>query len=264
MARTLALLNNKGGTGKTTTTLGLGAALARRRQRVLLIDLDSQRNLSAAFTLPEGYTGIGRALVDSLPLHEAMVKVDKQLWVLGSTPALVDYEYQLSHEPGREFILREALAPLQSEFDFILLDCAPSLGTLTVNALTAADGFIVPMQAENFAFLGLDRILETADKAKRRMNPKLELEGILFVKLNPRTTFSKAVVQSLAKDPRTAGRVFHTYIRQDIALMECSAFQKSVFEYAPSSNGAHDYADLARELLQRTGNQSGKHNLEEK
>ena len=88
MARTLALLNNKGGTGKTTTTLGLGVALARRRQRVLLIDLDSQRNLSAAFTLPEGYTGIGRALVDSLPLHEAMVKVDKQLWVLGSTPAL--------------------------------------------------------------------------------------------------------------------------------------------------------------------------------
>ena len=120
------------------------------------------------------------------------------------------------------------------------------------------------MQAENFAFLGLDRILETADKAKRRMNPKLELEGILFVKLNPRTTFSKAVVQSLAKDLRTAGRVFHTYIRQDIALMECSAFQKSVFEYAPSSNGAHDYADLARELLQRTGSQSGKHNLEEK
>jgi chromosome partitioning protein len=140
-----------------------------------------------------------------------------------------------------------------NDFDFILIDCPPSLGTLSINSMVAANHFIVPMQAENFAFIGLDRIMLISEKVKKRMNPDLDLAGILFVKLDPRTKFSQAVIQSLSENQNFKGKLFNTYIRQDISLMESGAFKQSVYDYAPKSRGADDYNDLAKEILKIYG-----------
>lgn len=252
MAKIISVINNKGGTGKTTTVLNLGAALSRRRQRVLLVDLDSQGNLSSALDLHEPQHSVGPVLLGNTPIEEAIAKVGK-LFVVPAGSNLLDYETQLVNEPGREFMLREALAKVQDDYDFILIDCPPSLSTLSINSMVAADHYLVPMQAENFAFIGLDRILQIADKVKARMNPKLELAGILFVKLNPRTNFSRAMIKSLSEDARLAGRLFDTYIRQDISLMESGAFHQTVFDYSPKGNGSADYGALAREILKIYG-----------
>lgn len=252
MAHVITVINNKGGTGKTTTVLNLGAALARKRKKVLLIDLDSQGNLSSALGENPPAICIGEVLLGKADLKSAMVKVDK-LSLLPASDQLLDYETQLSSEPGREFILREMLEAVQETFDFIIIDCPPSLGTLSLNSLVAAQRFIVPMQAENFAYIGLDRILQLADKVKKRMNPDLQLAGILFVKLNPRTNFSKAMISNLSQNEMLTGRLFDTYIRQDIALMESGAFRKTVFDYAPKGRGSEDYARLAKEILKIYG-----------
>lgn len=252
MAHIISIINNKGGTGKTTTVLNLGAALARRRKRVLLIDLDSQCNLSSALGMLEPEKHTGSLCEASATVKEIAQKVEK-MWLLPSCPQLLDYERQLNSEPGSEFILREQLEPVADDFDYILIDCPPSLGTLSIASLVAAESYIVPMQAENFAFIGLDRILNAAEKVRTRMNPTLKLAGVLFVKFSPRTNFSKAVIKSLSENSLTADKLFNTYIRQDIALMECGAFKQSVFEYAPKSRGAEDYKSLASEILKSNG-----------
>lgn len=248
MAHIITIINNKGGTGKTTTVLNLGAALARRRKRVLLIDLDSQCNLSSALGVQNPETSIGHVLLGQKPLDAALTHHDK-IALLPAGENLLDHETQLANEPGREFVLRETLEPILQDYDFIVIDCPPSLGTLSLNSLVAADHYIVPMQAENFAYIGLDRILQLAQKVTRRMNPNLALAGILFVKLNPRTNFSKAMITNLSQNELLTGRLFDTYIRQDIALMESAAFRQTIFEYAPKSRGSEDYKRLAKEIL---------------
>ena len=250
MAKIISVINNKGGTGKTTTVLNLGAALQRRKKKVLLIDLDSQGNLTSSFGIDAPKVSIGEVLVEGLPIHDSIQKVGK----LSLIPSRS--ETRLANEPGREFMLREALEPLTSSFDYILVDCPPSLGILSINSLVAADEYIVPMQAENFAFIGLDRILQVTDKVRKRMNNRLTLAGILFVKLNPRTKFCQAVVKSIADDVRVGKKMFDTYIRQDIALMESAAFHKTVFDYASKSHGSEDYAHLAKEILKANGQEA--------
>ncbi|MDD3568245.1 MAG: ParA family protein [Bacteroidales bacterium] len=252
MANIISIINNKGGTGKTTTVLNLGAALAKKRKRVLLVDLDSQCNLTSAFGAETPEIGVGDLLVGSATLDDVMIKNGK-LSLIPSSEKLLDFEFQLNNEPGREYMLREQLDKVADDFDFILIDCPPSLGTLSINSMVAANHFIVPMQAENFAFIGLDRIMLISEKVKKRMNPDLDLAGILFVKLDPRTKFSQAVIQSLSENQNFKGKLFNTYIRQDISLMESGAFKQSVYDYAPNSRGADDYNDLAKEILKIYG-----------
>lgn len=251
MAHVISIINNKGGTGKTTTVLNLGAALAKKK-RVLLVDLDSQCNLTSAFGLDSNELGVGDLLVGNVSLNE-VVKKNGNLSIIPSSEKLLDFEFQLNNEPGREYMLREQLEKVKDDFDFIIVDCPPSLGTLSTNSLVAANHFIVPMQAENFAFIGLDRIMLISEKVKKRMNPDLDLAGILFVKLSPRTKFSQAVIQSLSDNQNFKGKLFNTYIRQDISLMESGAFKQNVFDYAPNSRGADDYLDLAKEILKKYG-----------
>jgi chromosome partitioning protein len=232
--------------------LNLGAALAKKKKKVLLVDLDSQCNLTSAFGVDEHELGVGDLLVGKTTI-EQVTKRNGRMSLIPSTERLLDYEYQLNNEPGREYMLREQLDKVKNEYDFVLIDCPPSLGTLSTNSLVAANHFIVPMQAENFAFIGLDRIMLIAEKVKKRMNPELDLGGILFVKLSPRTKFSQAVIQSLSDNQNFKGKLFNTYIRQDIALMESGAFKQTVFDYAPKSHGADDYLDLAKEILKIYG-----------
>lgn len=259
MATIYSVINNKGGTGKTTTVLNLGAALARKKRRVLLVDLDSQCNLTSALGLNEPERGslrcVGELLLGRTEVEETL-KQASGVDVLPASRQLLEYERELDGEPGREFVLRERLAPLMEQYDHVLMDCPPSLSTLAVNSLVAAHRFIVPMQAENFAYIGLDRILQVADKVKSRMNANLELAGVLFVKLNPRTKFSRAVLANLTQNPQVGERIFDTYIRQDINLMESPVFRQSVLEYAPKSNGSEDYMALAKELIKLEKNQT--------
>lgn len=252
MANVISIINNKGGTGKTTTVLNLGAALAKKRKRVLLVDLDSQCNLTSAFGAETPEVGVGDLLVGNASLSDVLIKNGK-LSLIPSSEKLLDFEFQLNNEPGREYMLREQLERVANDYDFILIDCPPSLGTLSINSMVAANHFIVPMQAENFAFIGLDRIMLISEKVKKRMNPNLDLAGILFVKLDPRTKFSQAVIQSLSDNQNFKGKLFNTYIRQDISLMESGAFKQSVYDYAPRSRGADDYNDLAKEILKIYG-----------
>jgi chromosome partitioning protein len=250
MALIFSIINNKGGTGKTTTAQNLGVAFTKKKKKVLLVDLDSQCNLSSALGVMGVEPDICDVLLGKTTIHNA-IKVVNELSIIPSSDKLLDAESLINIEPGREYILKENLEKVKDYFDIILIDCPPSLGTLSTNSLVAANYFIVPMQAENFAFIGLDRIMHITEKVHKRMNPNLELAGILFVKLASRTKFSQAVITNLSSNSFLSGKLFNTYIRQDIALMECSAFQQSVFEYSPSGRGASDYMDLANEILRK-------------
>lgn len=252
MSKVLTIINNKGGTGKTTTSLNLGYAFARMRKRVLLVDLDSQCNLSSALTIGTEGNHIGKLLLKQSSIEETVQYFD-QLSLIPAATNLLDYEHQINNEPGREFLLKESIEPLKSEFDYIIFDCPPSLGTLSINSLVASDYFLVPMQAENFAFIGLDKILITAEKVKARLNKALDFAGVLLIRYSNRTKFSKAVRKNLEKNPETAEKLFKTVIRQDIALMESAAFHQSIYEYSPSSRGAEDYTHLANEFLKKYG-----------
>jgi chromosome partitioning protein len=252
MAKVFTVLNNKGGTGKTTTVLNLGAALALRKKRVLLVDLDSQCNLSSALGMADKEHNICSLLLGKCSLGEA-IHSNGKLDTIPASDHLIETELSISGEPGREYILKEHLDRAAEGYDYILIDCPPSLSILSVNSLVAANYFIVPMQAENFAFIGLDRILTISEKVQKRMNPKLELAGILFIKLSPRTKFSQAVITNLSVNEHLKDKLFKTFIRQDIALMECGAFNQTIFEFAPKSRGAEDYLDLANEIMKKYG-----------
>ncbi len=250
MAKIFTILNNKGGTGKTTTVLNLGTALAIMNKRVLLVDLDSQCNLTSAL----GLWGVENTICDLFLGKCSVAQAVKQsgkICLLPASDKLLETEFLISSEPGREYILKEKLEKISDEYDYILIDCPPSLGTLSINSLVAADYFIVPMQAENFAFIGLDRIMSVSEKVQKRMNPSLRLAGILFVKLSPRTKFSQAVITNLTNNEHFKDKLFSTYIRQDIALMESGAFKQSIFEYAPKSRGSEDYMVFANELIKK-------------
>ena len=252
MAHIISVINNKGGTGKTTTTLNIGSALSKLGYKVLLIDFDSQSNLTSSLGINKVENHIGKLLLNDLSIKDVLIPLE-HLSLIPSTNYLLDYEYRINNEPGREYLLKEALKPIQSKYDYIIVDCGPSLGTFAINSLVAADYYIVPMQAENFAFIGLDKIIQITDKVKKRMNPRIEMAGILFVKFSTRTKFSRAVLKSLSENERFNHKVFDTKIRTDISLMESTAFGENIFNYAPKSRGAEDYLNLANEFINKYG-----------
>ncbi len=257
MATIISVINYKGGTGKTTTVLNFGAALAKKQKKVLIIDFDSQCNLSLSKGLKKPEKHIGNVLTKKATIIESIYKTDT-LSIVPSVENLLDFEFAISNEPGREFITREFLQPVKENYDFILIDCPPSLGLLSINSLVAADLFIVPMQTENFAFIGLDHIMSATQKVKDRMNPALEIAGILLVKFAYRTKFSQAVISNILANETLKDKIFDSYIRQDIALMESPAFGKTIFEYAPKSNGAKDFKAFTNEFLKKFDSKSEK------
>jgi chromosome partitioning protein len=239
MAKVFTVINNKGGTGKTTTTLNLGAALAKKRKKVLLIDLDAQSNLTSSFGINGVEKHVGDFMLNNNNHDDIFIKHQKINLIPGSEK-LIEYEHMINNEPGNEFLLKEALDKVKEKFDYIIVDCAPNLGVYSVNSLVAADYFIVPMQAENFAFIGLDKILQVAEKVKKRLNQNLDLAGILIVRQAHKTKFSQAVITNIGMSEDLGEKLFKTLIRQDISLMESTAFGKNIFEYAPKSRGAED------------------------
>jgi chromosome partitioning protein len=252
MAIVFTIINNKGGTGKTTTALSLGSALAKLRQKVLLVDLDSQCNLSSALGIQQADPHVGTFMLGKCEPAE-VIRSFNGLEVIPGSDKLLDFEVMINNEPGREYLLKETLEKIADRFDYIIVDCPPSLGIYSTNSMVAANYFIVPMQTENFAFIGLDKILQVADKVKKRLNPSLELAGILFIKYTPRIKFSQAVISNIMANSLIGKKIFSTCIRQDINLMESSAFSQTVHDYAPASRGSIDYMNLAKEIRKKYG-----------
>ena len=258
--RRIAVLNQKGGVGKTTTTANLGAALALSGARVLLIDLDPQGHLSLHFgvELTDGQPSVYDVLTASAPVRDVAIKARENVTLLAADIDLAGAEAELVSVMGREVLLREALEPVLSEFDCVLIDCPPSLGVLTVNALVAANEVLIPLQAHFLALQGLSRLFQTVTLVRQRINADLRVGGIVLCLHESTTRLAGEVVDDLkrfldgARGTNAAwsdAKLFETCIRRNIKLAESSSFGQTVFDYAPRSNGAADYAQLAVEMF---------------
>ncbi len=244
----LSLLNHKGGVGKTTSTINIGAALVELGKKVLLVDLDPQANLTLSLGVPRQSATIYESLRGEAELSPVTIK--ENLDVIGSTLDLSGAEMELINEAGREYILKELFSPLVEEYDYIIIDCPPSLGLLTLNALTSSQFVVIPLQTEFLALQGLTKIKQVIDKVRFRLNKDLEIAGVVPTMYDARKVLNRDVVDTIKKF--FGEKVFQTMIRDNVALAEAPAQRKDIFEYNRSSNGADDYLDLAREIMQRT------------
>lgn len=254
MGKIIAIANQKGGVGKTTTAFNLGACLAagKRGKRVLLVDADPQANATSGLGVnpQEVEAGIFECLVDGLPAAEAITGtcIDK-LSLIASCNDLVGAESELMKRPGRERILSNLLAPVKDDYDYILIDCSPSLGIITVNALTAADSVLIPVQAEYFALEGISQLLNTIRIIKRQIKPSLEIEGFLLTMYDARLRLANQIYEELKA--HFGDMVFSTVIPRNIKLSESPSHGLPVMLYDPDSRGAIAYTQLARELNTR-------------
>ncbi len=262
--RTLAVLNQKGGVGKTTTVANVAAALAKNGQRVLVIDLDPQAHLTIHLgTDPRQIArGSYQVLTASVSIADAAAQVRENLCLLGASVDLVGAETELVSVVGREIILREALEPVADRFDYLLIDCPPSLGLLTLNALTAVREVIIPLQPHFLALQGLGKLLETVAIVRKRINPKLAVSGILLCMFDRRVTLSTEVRNDIEKFISSArgtdcawsqAQVIPTAIRPNVKLAEAPSYGKTIFEYDDACNGANDYRAVAEFIHQSLG-----------
>jgi chromosome partitioning protein len=252
-ARVISMCNQKGGVGKTTTTINLGASLAELGRKVLLVDFDPQGSLSVGLGLNphEMDLTIYNLLMDrEVSLDEVVVPSGIEgMDLLPSNIDLSAAEVQLVHEVAREQTLQRVLAPALEHYDIILIDCQPSLGLLTVNALTASDGVIVPLECEYFALRGVALLKTTIDKVRERLNPKLEIDGVLGTMFDGRTLHSREVMERLVS--AWGDTVFHTVIRRTVKFSDATVAGEPITAYASSSTGADAYRQLAKEVLTR-------------
>ncbi|MHB1424457.1 MAG: ParA family protein [Gemmataceae bacterium] len=258
--RRIAIINQKGGVGKTTTAVNLAAALAECGQRVCVLDLDPQAHATTHLGIePDGKApSMYDVLVNNRPLAEVRRRVEDNLWVAGSDINLAAAEVELAGVVGREVILRDLLLQDEGAFDYVFMDCAPSLGVLTLNALSAANEVFIPLQPHFLALHGMGKLLETTALVAKRINPALKVTGIILSLYESSTRLAQEVVQDLqdyldksrgTNAPWAKARIFGTRIRRNIKLAECPSFGQSIFAYAPHCHGSEDYAALAREVL---------------
>jgi len=248
MSKIISISNHKGGVGKTTSTINIGAALAALKKKVLLIDLDPQANLSQSLGVTAPEKTIYGALRGDYAL-EAINIVDR-LDIIASTLDLSGAEIELSGEAGREYILKELLDPIRSSYDFILIDSPPSLGLLTINALTASTELIIPLQAQYLALQGLTKLIEIVEKIQKRLNKELRLGGVFITQFDARKVLNRDVAEAIQE--RYPKELLSSKIRDNIALAEAPAMGLDIFRYAPKSYGAEDYKNLAKEIIKRT------------
>lgn len=257
--RIIALMNQKGGVGKTTTTVNLGAALAELGFAVCLIDLDPQAHLTInyGFEPKPDSVSLYNVLIEERSFLEAIHKIDDRIALVPSSIDLAAAEIELVSVLGRESLLKKRIETSGCDFDFILLDCPPSLGLLTINALAAAGEVIIPMLPHFLALQGVGKLLETVALVSRRMNPQLKVSGIVLTMFDSQTKLSGEIMKDLqgfveaAKDqnvPWSGARIFKSKIRRNIKLAESPSFGEHIIKYEPTSNGAMDYRALAKEV----------------
>lgn len=248
MGKIISLLNHKGGVGKTTSAINIGAGLVELGQKVLLIDLDPQANLTLSLGIPRQKYTIYESIRGESELVPFTVK--EGMDVITSSLDLSGAEMELINEAGREYILQELFQPVLEEYDYIIIDCPPSLGLLTLNALTTSDYVYIPLQTEFLALQGLTKIKQVIDKVRFRLNKKLQIGGVIATMYDARKVLNRDVVATIQK--YFGDKVFNTLIRDNVTLAEAPAQRKDIFSYAKSSNGAKDYLNLCKEIMERT------------
>jgi chromosome partitioning protein len=255
LTRIYTLVNQKGGVGKTTTAINLGAYLAQLGQRVLIVDLDPQANATSCLGVDKRAVqeGTYEALLnEGLPASSILFNERLNLSLIPSSPALAGAEVELVDEPGREFRLKNAITSLNGKYDYILIDCPPSLGLLTVNGLVAArDGVLVPVQCEYLALEGLGQLTQTIERVQSALFPGLRVRGVILTMFDPRTRLSADVVKEV--NNHFPGQVFKSIVPRSIRLAEAPSYGLPISAYAPVSVGAQAYEALAKELLDGDG-----------
>lgn len=253
MAQIIALANQKGGVGKTTTSVNLGAALAQAGQRVLLVDIDAQGNATSG-------SGIDKSelerdsydvIVDNVALRDVIVPTDNYDLV-PATIQLSGAEIELADKDAREYRLKTALATVNDDYDFILIDNPPALGLLTVNAFTAADAILIPVQTEFYALEGLGQLLNTIELVRQQFNAELDIAGILLTMYDGRTNFAKQVAEEVRQ--YFGDKVYDTVIPRTVRLSEAPSYGQAIIDFDPRSVGAQVYTELAQEVLKQYGN----------
>jgi len=247
MAKIITLSNHKGGVGKTTSSINIGAGLNQLGKKVLLIDLDPQANLSQSLGVVDAEVNIYGALRGFYKLTP--IKILKGLDLIPSTLELSGAEIEMIGEPGREYILKQTIEPIKNKYDFIIIDSPPSLGLLTINSLTASDEVIIPLQAQFLALQGLVKLMEVIKKIKLRLNKDLELGGVFITQYDNRKILNKNVSETIVDHFKD--QVFKTKIRDNVALAEAPSNGLDIFRYNSKSYGAQDYLSLSKEIVKK-------------
>jgi chromosome partitioning protein len=247
MSKVISISNHKGGVGKTTSAINLGAGLNKLGKRVLLIDLDPQANLSQSLGLVDQERTIYGALRGEYKLQP--IEVIAGLDLIPSTLDLSGAEIEMSGEAGREYILKELVDPIRGSYDYVLIDSPPSLGLLTINAFTASDRVFIPLQAQYLALQGLTKLLEVIDKITKRLNKDLRVGGVFITQYDGRKVLNRDVVATIGA--HFQDQLFKTMVRDNIALAEAPSQGLDIFRYNPKSYGAEDYLSLSQEVINR-------------
>lgn len=250
MGKMIAVGNQKGGVGKTTTTVNLGAALASLGKKVLIIDSDSQGNATSGLGVERAdvINSLYEILVDEIPMESCVLPTSRQgLYIVPSTIQLAAAELELANVQNRESRLKNAVELIKDQYDYILIDCPPSLGQLSINAFTASDTILIPVQAEYYALEGLSQLLNTIRLVQRSYNRDFRIEGVLLTMLDARTNLGYEVVEEVRKYFQE--KVYNTIISRNIRLSEAPSYGLSIIDYDPRSRGAEMYMELAKEVL---------------
>ena len=255
MSKVISISNHKGGVGKTTSAINIGAGIAQLKKRVLLIDLDPQANLSESLGIVEPESNIYQAITGEQTVRP--IEIFKGLELIPATLDLSGAEVELSSEMGREYRLKRVVEALRGSYDFIFIDTPPSLGLLTINAFTASDEVYIPLQAHYLALRGLSKLTEVIDRVKDKLNPQLTIGGVFITLYDSRKVLNRNVVEAI--EANFGEKVFNTRIRENISLAEAPTQEMDIYRYSPKSYGEKNYLSLCKEILSKQ-HKHNKHN----
>lgn len=250
MSRFIAVFNQKGGVGKTTTNVNLSACLAKKGKKVLVLDIDPQGNTTSGFGInkKELTTSIYDVLINGTDINDVIINTNfENLYIVPSNVELAGAEIELTRNEDRELSLKKAIEKIKDKYDFVFIDCPPSLGLLTINALVAVDSVLIPIQCEYYALEGVSQLMDTIKLVKRSLNPQLEIEGVVLSMFDGRTNLSIQVVDEVKNYFK--GKVYTTIIPRNVRLAEAPSYGIPIIDYDPKSKGAEAYIELAEEFL---------------